>query len=420
MPNIIYLWDFEDGTTQGWTLGPHTALHSTTRMQGTRSLRLSGSFGTATLLIASISNVSLSGITRPILVFPAYIYMRTLAGGTYGISIIITVTDGSTSVTFTHVIRRERSFFDPITFFDDFRIIACDLRAFADRTVSIHIYAYIRGGTSNVEVEIDMISIMDNGDYQFNVNIRVFNGEDTGFVPITIGLPINLSTQVHRIGISLANPPHPLTETTDIFEYRVVTDTATLTITSTSETAPHLNYTAPSTPASTVTSIQYRAFPQTATSRYLRFSRTVVITFMNGRFASYVLVIVLVVSINVNYVDKLHTSRSFKVQPSQAVTFSDTFTMALAFSTLRYRLEITIYRGSYTSLISKTITLTVTDEQNNVIVTTSVDINDNYVLSQPVEIPTTYSEQVLKVTVSGVLASTSDVCLRIAVQTIAS
>ena len=69
MPNIVYLWDFEDGTTQGWVLGPYTTLDSTAQIQGTYSLRYSitTGYGTYENLVASISNVALTTVSKPII-----------------------------------------------------------------------------------------------------------------------------------------------------------------------------------------------------------------------------------------------------------------------------------------------------------------------------------------------------------------
>jgi len=271
MPTIVVKWDFEDGTPQGWALGSYTSLDNTGALQGTYSLKFArsvsaGSSATSyTDTIASISNIDLSTVSKPILLLATRIdaSMSGYSQGGYIIfGIRVTVKDSTT----TYVDTVEQLYYHAtsLNISNVVRIPIFDLSATSRKSnlqIVIATSITIYNCAFNISIYLDNIVILDGGDYEYNTGIVASDGEDK---TITVSIPStdgDLSTvTVARVGISLMTPD---------WNYKNIAFTAThnqgslaidSSYASTSPGNTHTNYQAPSTAPTVFQSISIRVY----------------------------------------------------------------------------------------------------------------------------------------------------------------
>ena len=155
---IVRIWDFNDGTPQGWTLGDKATI--TIVWTGTYGLRLTHySYSLEELTIASIS-IDLSGLTRPIIIIPYYLW-----GENTPVSSHLVVSISTTTKTVEKaVVRHDCSISltrNGIVVIDVPRFIGDDSWR-GNITLTIKIYTVTSGW--NMAVEIDSIVLCDGAD----------------------------------------------------------------------------------------------------------------------------------------------------------------------------------------------------------------------------------------------------------------
>jgi len=209
MPNVVLKWDFEDGTTQGWSLGSYTSLDSSSALQGTYSLKyskyVSGS-GNYTDLVASISNIDLSTVSKPILV--VMFRDNTGVGAANRPQRIRVVVKDSTT---TYV---DLSVQTACLIYNYYRVAVFDLSPAAGKsglTIQIYensYYAFTGSVTSGTIAHYyDNIMILDGADYEYNTGVIASDGDDK---TITLSIPSadgDLSTiTASKVAVSLMTP----------------------------------------------------------------------------------------------------------------------------------------------------------------------------------------------------------------------
>jgi len=265
MPTIVVKWDFEDGTSQGWSLGPYTSLDSSGALQGTYSLKYSRTFNSGSNyadLIASISNIDLSTVSKPILVVlvkDASSSTSAYGGGAanYPQRLRVVVSDGSTTYIDISI---------QIAYYTSgyYRVAIVNLVAVAGKsglTIQLYENGTVATGITTIVHYYDNIMILDGADYEYNTGVVASDGEDK---TITISVPSadgDLSTvTVSKVVVSLMTPD---------WDYKNIAVTAThnqgsLAIdsgyTSTSPGNTHTNYQAPSTAPIAFQSISIRVY----------------------------------------------------------------------------------------------------------------------------------------------------------------
>ena len=241
MPNIVYLWDFETGDTQGWTLGSRTTLDSSSKLQGTYSLKyyLKGAYTNLDDLVASISGIDLSTVTKPLLLLIIKDESTALEqNNPYRLGIV--VKDGSGTILLDITIQI-------VGFLMNFtRIVVLDLSVVA--------------GLSNLTLELrergnlyyqyekrihyyDMIAIIDGADYEYNTGMIINDNEEKTIevdVPSTDGDLSGIGAD--RFGICLTTPDWKHTQ----LKATAVTDQGSSGIDSGVGDIKHTNYVAPS------------------------------------------------------------------------------------------------------------------------------------------------------------------------------
>jgi len=208
MPNIVMKWDFEDGTTQGWSLGA-ASLDSSGALQGTYSLKYSRSVSSGydySDLIASISNIDLSNVSKPILV----IMLRddsNNSNANASQTVRVVVKDASTTyVDLSIIVASVTTGY--------YRVIVFDLSPAAGRSgLTIQIYdSYSVLGPSGyytytVVRYYDNIMILDGADYEYNTGVVAFDKDDktiTLSIPSTVGDLSSLNPP--KMAVSLMTP----------------------------------------------------------------------------------------------------------------------------------------------------------------------------------------------------------------------
>ena len=241
MPNIIYKWDFEDGTTQGWTLGSNTVLDDTGAVQGTYSLKVSYTNstygGSYDFLIGSINNIDLSTTTKPLLLFTfkdaSSAYCINYPNETEIIVKDATNTYVDVTLRLSHNIMNYS------------RIVLVDISSAAGKTgLTIEIHdkgAYYCSSIGYTGVHYyDNIAIIDGADYEYTVAILGNNNEDR---TITIDVPdSDISTLSATVmALSLATAPW-FSESGDTIQFTATNDQGSLTLTNTDDRTKHTNY----------------------------------------------------------------------------------------------------------------------------------------------------------------------------------
>jgi len=310
MPTILYKWDFETGDTQGWALESYVTLDSSGALQGTYSLytdggRAGGINSGSSKRLAYITSIDLSTATKPLLTLLA---RARSSGYSHCCGVRIVVKDSSGSI----LLQLSSKHYHGINY-DITKVHVYDLSSVAGRsglTIEIHWVAMdgdIYGLTGNT-LYIDNIHIIDGGDKEYQIALMGLNNTDR---TLTYSIPDTdkaLPSGVTRYAINLANPPHPLTESTDTFAYTATCDRGSATITSTDDNHKHTSpITAPSTAPLYFNSLSIRIYPTSASTTWYNFDKTVVVTFWD---ASWNLKIVYVfrVAITINPYSPTYTS----------------------------------------------------------------------------------------------------------------
>ena len=221
MPNIIYKWDFEDGTTQGWALAADVNLDDSGAVQGTYSLHRSGCGD-----VASISNVDLTSTTKPLLILTVrHIHADTSYYETNAVQ--ITITETGTTNTLVQSLQRLH---DANLQSDYYKIYVFDISNAAGKNVDIKvtIYAFGTCSASYSDTYVDNIVIIDGADYEYTVAILGNNNEDK---TITIDVPdSDISTlSANAMALSLATPPW-FSETGDTIQFTAINDQGQLSL----------------------------------------------------------------------------------------------------------------------------------------------------------------------------------------------
>jgi len=277
MPNIVQLWDFEDGTTQGWSLGGNTVLDGSGALQGTYSLRCSfpSSTGASSVSIASISNIDLTAVSKPILIFLVKVVItRTTAEPRWNGGSVIVRINGTSDI---RIILHDGSF-PSIGTHTVLRVVAVDLSQWAGQTISIELIEYQDlGYFSSGDMYIDNIIIVDGADFEYNTGI-VFNDNEDKTLEVSVpSADGDLSgITVDRFAICLATPDWKYS----LMSAEAVTNQGSVKIDSTSNTSKHVNYTVPGTPPTSFQSLKIRV--KLSVGAYDGWSEKIVVIFLNG------------------------------------------------------------------------------------------------------------------------------------------
>jgi hypothetical protein len=275
MPTILYLWNFETGDTQGWTLSSYTTLDNTSKLQGVYSLKFYYS-GTIlqgnSVLVAYIVNIDLSTASKPILLLLAR--HNAMSAGTQ-----VVVKDSAGNILLDVSVKGNYIYN---------HIVAVDLASVAGRS-GLRIELYFKamtGSPGNVTSYFDNIYIIDGGDKEYQIALIAFNNSDK---TSTYNIPTSdrsLPSGSARFAVSLATPPHPLNEATDIFVYTATCDQGSAYINSTETNYKQhaSDIASPSTLPTYFLYLTIRAFPQTAGSTRYSYDETVVVSFWSTEY----------------------------------------------------------------------------------------------------------------------------------------
>jgi len=244
MPNIVQLWDFEDGTTQGWSLGSYTSLDANSKVQGTYSIKYQGPSNHAeevNRVVMSISGIDLSSVSKPVLIF----IIKDESQGDYPnnpaeVGVVVKDNAGNTLLDVTvYLVNASKGWV---------RVVVVDLSTVAGQS-NLTIEIRERGHTYNPNTRIhyyDQIAILDGADYEYDTGVVVSDDEDK---TVDVEVPSTdqdvSSLNATKLALALATPDwnYSLIETT------VETDQGTLTIGSGS--AKNVNYLEPTNPFAT-------------------------------------------------------------------------------------------------------------------------------------------------------------------------
>jgi hypothetical protein len=287
MPTVLYKWDFETGDTQGWTLESYVTLDSSSRLQGTYSLYTDGSrtgdiSNGSSKRIAYISNIDLSTATKPLLIM----LVRATGGPSgYGAStaVGVIVKDSTENI----LLQLSEKIYGGYNF-DVTKVAVFDLSSVAGESgLTIEIYWLAMdgdiGGSTYAIFCVDNIHIIDGGDKEYQIALMGLNNTDRTLSYSIPDADKALPSGVTRYAISLANPPHPLSESSDIFTYTATCDQGSASIASTDGNNKHAStITAPSTAPSYFNTLSIRIYPTTASTTWYSYDRTVAVTFWDA------------------------------------------------------------------------------------------------------------------------------------------
>jgi len=281
MPTILYKWDFETGDTQGWVLGSYSSLDSSSQLQGTYSVKYSRgvlSYASYEDVVMYITNIDLSTATKPLLVLLVK-DASNINYPNYPFELRVYVKDSSGNMLLS---LSERILYavNGVT-----KVAVFDLSPIAGRsglTIEIRQYVYVTGNSTKVTY-IDNIMIIDGGDKEYQIALMGLNGIDRTLTYTIPDVDKALPSGTARYAINLANPPHPLSEDSDIFTYTATCDQGSASITSTDSSNRHAStITAPSTAPAYFNALSIRIYPTTAGSTWYSYDRTVVVTFWDA------------------------------------------------------------------------------------------------------------------------------------------
>ncbi len=283
MPNILYLWDFEDGSTQGWELGPYTTLDNSGAIQGTYSLKYDSKgdhCGDINDLLAKISGIDLSSVTKPMIVF----ILKDSSDNTWGnyelnIKVVVKDQNGNELVSKEiHVTKQERDFV---------RVVVIDISEVAGNsnlTIEIiesgHIgYNTISGGCFRRINYIDMIAIVDGADYEYSTGILTSENSE---IVIDLNVPDSdlSSDSPSGVGVVLATPDWDHTS----IKFTAVTDQGSITINSDDDKIKNTNYSSYGTSISTFSSISIDAKISIGSELYSSWDEKVAVVFIDSLY----------------------------------------------------------------------------------------------------------------------------------------
>lgn len=352
MPNIVYLWDFEDGTTQGWTLGPYTSIDANSKIQGKYSLKYSkylGSIGNINDLFVSISGIDLSTVSKPIIVF-----MLKDESGSYKANhpgqIGIVVKDSNGTVLLDKTIQIAYSTYGFM------RIIAVDLSPVAGKSgLVIEIRekgSYIIACTRTHYV--DVIAIIDGADYEYSTGVVAFNN-----VPVTVDLSIPdsdiSSLSAVGVGVSLATPDWDH----NVVKFTASTDQGSATIDSGNDNTKNTSYTAFSASPTQFSSISIYA-EITDTTSYAGWDEKIVAVFIDTAY-SYKAVYLFNIHFTVNGINPQFCTAIYTTTYGTSIAGQKDFSVKIHASTLDAAVKAKYLVGDNTAVTSGSITLEVWD-----------------------------------------------------------
>jgi len=272
MPNVVYLWDFEDGTTQGWALGPYSTLDSAGKVQGTYSIRYNRSaWGPYDDLWAYISGVNLATVSKPLLAFVVYDGSHHYANYPFDLGVVVKDAAGTVLLDVTVRIAHLTSGFN--------RAVVVDLSPVAGQS-NLTIELRRRGNNvANYTADhyVDVIAVLDGADYEYNTGLVAFYNEDKT-IDVTVPSPDNDVSTIgtDRFAIDLATPDWY----TSTMEATAITNTASLRITTGDTNTRHSNYTKPSTAPSLFTTLRLRVY--TSLTGYAGFAEKIAVVFLGS------------------------------------------------------------------------------------------------------------------------------------------
>ena len=282
MPTVLYRWDFETGDTQGWVLGSYSSLDGSSALQGTYSIKYDRrSDGTFDDIIAYITGIDLSTASNPMMVF--IVRVDCLERDFHELRIGVEVLQDSSVLqsTYTWIHPGASGARGEIT--RRFVVTRLNVAGRSGLTIRIRVAWLGTAQYSDITrtiVFVDQIHIIDGGDREYNISLLALNNIDRTLVYDIPEAERALPSGVSRFAVTLATPPHPLSETTDIFTYTVECDQGSASITSTDSTFKHTSsIVTPSTAPTYLNRVRIRAFVKTAGTTWYSFDEDVVVTF---------------------------------------------------------------------------------------------------------------------------------------------
>jgi len=421
MPNIIYLWDFEDGTTQGWQLN-EASLDNSGALQGTYSIAVNSyhkdyaGSGTRDVkrAVGSISGIDLSQVDRPILLMliKAYggtgetLYANQSVRHTHRITVTVSDEAGNPILSKTVDVLNVTlaGMGKSIT---KIKVVALDLspcKGMTNLTISIEYNYSISSGSDYEATEkgyIDMIAIVDGGDYIYDIGAIANDGEDK---TIDIDIPdydlSQLSATVHAVALATPDWDASLIEATS------QTDLDSVTVSSDGADNKYTNLVQLS--SGTYSSFRKLSLHiKVSIGTYFGTEETFVVAFLDASF-NYVAIYVINVYFTFNPVATPFASSVVKAMSGETTVGETTkTTLKLHGKSPRVKITVTVLEGDATG----TLTLHVLDSQGNEIGTATVDLSQTNESSE-IQIP---SDTDVQIYVSYTLTATRTSRLKIEV-----
>lgn len=240
MPNIVYLWDFETGDTQGWSLGSNTVLDGGSQIQGTYSLGFTPpeTKSITYTTIASISDVDLTNVSKPILIFMVkLVFTRSTYPPYWKNGSIIVRINGSIDIRTRLLVGDafSKSGTNTIT-----TLVAVDLSQWAGQTITIELIEYHENAIwDSAKIYVDNIALLDGADFEYNTGIVAFDNEDKSIELTVPDSDLSTLADIDRYAIALATPDWKYS-TMEAIAY---TDRDSLSITTSGKYNKNVNYT---------------------------------------------------------------------------------------------------------------------------------------------------------------------------------
>lgn len=231
----------------------------------------------------SISGIDLSTASKPLLIMNVYDNTTDSAGDTWrAIEVVkINIKDSGGNLLLSYSAR--------ISYYTagGYKVFAFDLSSVVGRSgLTIEIRQNDSGDYYRLHVirtYYDNIHIIDGGDKDYQIALLGLNNIDRTLTYAIPDADKALPSGVTRYAISLATPPHPLTEGTDIFAYTASCDQGSATISSTNLPNSHASpITSPVTAPAYFYTLSARIYPKTAGTTWYSYDRTVAVTFWDA------------------------------------------------------------------------------------------------------------------------------------------
>jgi len=348
MPNIVQLWDFEDGTTQGWSLGQYSSLDSNSKVQGKYSIKYSrGGFSSVDDLVISISGIDLSTTSKPMIVMVVKDESGHGANDPGDIGIVVKDSSGNKLLDETVRVSYITQNF--------FRIVVVDLSKVAGKsnlTIEIRERGFIGYYEAYTRTQyFDMIAIIDGADYEYSTGLVVNDNEDK---TIDINVPdSNLSTlSVDRLGICLTTPDWDY----NVLKFTAVTDQVTIDIDSSNGNIKNANYSNPSNTINSFSKIQLYA--RLSVGNYVGFTEKVAVVFLDSSW-KYKRVYLFTINYTVNGISPTYVSVVETTTYGSNVSGSRDIKAKIHGTSLSLALKARFLVGDHTMVSSGSITMTV-------------------------------------------------------------